>query len=77
MNTRAVPPTVALADDATTRAYTVDDVTLVSGVGESAVVINLYSTTGEWARILTVYATPTAARNLRDALTTALDGAQS
>lgn len=78
MNTRAVPPTVALADDATTRTFTTDDGTLVTQVGEPAIVINIYNAaTDDWARVLTVYASPTAARNLRDALTTALDGAQS
>jgi hypothetical protein len=74
MNTRAVPPTVALADDAYTTASVVSDATLVTDVGEPSIAATLYATAGgPWANVLTVYATLPAARNLRDALTEAIE----
>lgn len=74
MTTYAVMPIVALDNDAVTRVNLFDGESLVSEADESAFMITAYSTEGpDWQNVLNVYAKPSVARQLRDALTEALD----
>jgi hypothetical protein len=65
-------PTVVLSDDAHVVAHVTAEGTIISEKGEQAVHVTIYATGDEWTNVLTIYATPEAARMLIEAVAAAL-----
>lgn len=71
-------PSLGLSDDLHVGYHTGRGTSLVTGPGEPVVVLTLYAAQADQGltELANITATPTAARRLRDALTTALEGIQ-